>query len=155
MHFHLQCRPSLKYVHDASSIPHPPSDMCMSSEPNSTLLQPPSLELIYQLVVPKMASEWHTVGVLCGVSAEVLRVIREDDRDTTRCCSRMFESWLEKAPGTGNRPRAWSTLLEAVQSGYGAATREGIEAELLSWKPEGEGLAGTTRDKVSMHCSAR
>ena len=41
--------------------------------------------------------------------------------------------------------------LEAVQSGFGAATGEGIEAELRSGKPEGEGLAGTTRDKVSMH----
>ena len=129
--------------------------VCMSSEPNSALLQPPSLELIYRVVVPKMASKWHRVGVLCGVSVEVLSVIREDASDTTSRCSQMFESWLEKAPGTGNRPRTWSTLLEAVQSGYGAATSESIEAELRSWKPEGEGPAGTTRDKVSMHWSER
>ena len=46
-----------------------------------------------------------------------------------------------------------STLLEAVQSGHRAATREGIEAELHSGKLEGEGPAGTTGDKVSMHWS--
>ena len=97
-----------------------------------------------------MASEWHKVGVLCGVTAEVLRVIQEDASDTTRRCCRMFESWLEKAPGTGNKPRTWSTLLEAVQSGYGAATRVGIEAQLKLLRSEGEVLAETTRDKVGM-----
>ena len=102
-----------------------------------------------------MASEWHTVGVLCGVTAEMLRVIQEDVSDTTRRCSRMFESWLEKAPGTGNKPRTWSTLLDAVQSGYGAATRECIETELRSLRSEGERLAGTTQDKVGMHWSKR
>ena len=45
-----------------------------------------------------------------------------------------------------------STLLEAGQSGHGAATRVGFEAELRS---EGEVPAGTTRDKVSMHWSER
>ena len=115
-----------------------------------------------------MASEWHKVGALCGVTAEVLTVIREDTSDTTRCCCRMFESWLEKAPGTGNKPRTWSTLLKAVQSGYGAATEEGIEAELRSLKSEKEELAGnlvgevsagpleqagTTQEKVSMYWS--
>ena len=102
-----------------------------------------------------MASEWHSVGVLCGVTVEVLRVIQKDASDTTSHCRRMFESWLEKAPGTGNKPRTWCTLLEAVQSGYGAATREGIEAELRSLKLEEEVPAGTTRGKVGMHWSER
>ena len=43
-----------------------------------------------------------------------------------------------------------STLLEAGQSGCGAATRVGFEAELRS---EGEVPAGTTQDKVGMHWS--
>ena len=136
------------------SPPFPVHDL-ISESTSALLLQPPSLELIYHLVVPKMASEWHKVGVLCGVTVEVLKVIREDASDTTRRCSRMFESWLERAPGTGNKPRTWSTLLEAVQSGYGAATREGIEAELRSLKLEEEVPAGTIRDKVSMHWSER
>ena len=46
-----------------------------------------------------------------------------------------------------------STLLEAVQSGHGAATREGIEAELRLLKLEGEGPAGATQGKVGMHWS--
>ena len=102
-----------------------------------------------------MASEWHKVGVLCGVTTEVLRVIQKDASDTTSRCCRMFESWLEKTTGTGNKPRTWSTLLEAVQSGYGAATRESIEAQLKSLRSEGEGPAETTRDKVGMHWSER
>ena len=123
-----------------------------TSESNSAfLLQPPSLELIFRLVVPKMASEWYTVGVLCGVTVEKLRVIEKDASDTTGRCSRMFESWLLKAHGTGNMPRTWATLLEAVQSGYGAAIKEDIEADLRSWNPEGERLAATTGDKVSVH----
>ena len=123
-----------------------------TSESNSAfLLQPPSLELIFRLVVPKMASEWYTVGVLCGVTVEKLRVIEKDASDTTGRCSRMFESWLVKEHGTGKMPRTWATLLEAVQSGYGAAIKEGIEADLRSWNPEGERLAGTTGDKVSVH----
>ena len=53
------------------------------------------------------------------------------------------------------RARTCATQLEAVQSGFGAATREGIEAELWLGKPEGEGLAGTTRSRVSVHWSRR
>ena len=41
-----------------------------------------------------------------------------------------------------------STLLESVQTGYGAATRVGFGA----WM-EGEEPTGMTRDKVSMHWS--
>ena len=41
--------------------------------------------------------------------------------------------------------------MEVGQSGYGAATRENIEAELRSLMSEGEVPAWTTRDKVSMH----
>ena len=48
-----------------------------------------------------------------------------------------------------------STQLVVVQSGYGAAAREGSEVELRLRKPEGEGPAGTTQDKVSMHCIKR
>ena len=48
-----------------------------------------------------------------------------------------------------------STQPEAVQSGYGAATREDSDVELQSGKPEGEGPAGTTQDNVSMHWSER
>ena len=44
-----------------------------------------------------------------------------------------------------------STLMKVVQSTNGAATREGIEAELRSLKFERKGPAGTVRDKVSMH----
>ena len=53
------------------------------------------------------------------------------------------------------RTRTCATQLEVVQSGFGAVTGEGIEAELRSGKPEGEGLPGTIRDKVSMHWSER
>ena len=48
-----------------------------------------------------------------------------------------------------------STLPEVGQSGYGAATREGVEAELKSLKSEWEVPAGTTRDKVGMNWSER
>ena len=44
-----------------------------------------------------------------------------------------------------------STLLEGGQSGHGAATREGIEAELRLLKSEGEEPAGTTQGKVSIY----
>ena len=47
------------------------------------------------------------------------------------------------------------TQPEAVQSGYEAAARGGSEVELQSWKLKGEGSAGTTQDKVSMHWSER
>ena len=43
----------------------------------------------------------------------------------------------------GERARTCATQLEAVQSGFGAATREGIEAEL------------TRQDNVSVHWSER
>ena len=45
--------------------------------------------------------------------------------------------------------------MEAGHSGYGAATRKGIETELRSLKLEGEGPAGATRGKVGIHWSER
>ena len=47
------------------------------------------------------------------------------------------------------------TQLEAVESGYEAAARGSSEVELGLLKLKGEGPAGSTRDKVSMHWSER
>ena len=95
-----------------------------------------------------MSSKWHKVGILCGLTAQVLSAIQADNpANSEKCCSLMFESWLQKKPGGGDKPRTWATLLEAVQTCCKGATRESIEAELLLLDKHSE---GDVSDEVSI-----
>ena len=104
------------------------------------------MELITQEVVPRIAKEWHRVGMYCEITLENLEVIKTDAVNPIDCCSQMFEMWLRKAPGTGDKLRTWDTLLYAVQMGHGQQASEDIQLVLEQ--------ATATKDKVgrSEHC---
>lgn len=114
---------------------------------SALLQQAPSMELINQEVVSKIAEEWHPVGMYCGITYDYLGVIKTNSNvlNNSERCSQMLERWLRKAPGTGGKPRMWDTLLNAVEMGHGAQTREDIQTSLL------KAIEQATRDKVRIH----
>ena len=116
------------------------------------LQQPPTSALVTALVVPKLTDQWWTpVGLQCGISADILRTIcKEFPANTQTCCTRMFESWLQNTPGTGDMPRTWATVLEAVRIYYGEVVSDHITAELQSPAVEKFGV-----QLVNMHMSLR
>ena len=81
-----------------------------------------------------MAALWFPVGAQCGINKDVLCTIgKEFTGNPQSCCTRMFESWLQNTPGTGDMLRIWATVLEAVRMYYGEIVTECITAELQSW----------------------
>ena len=58
----------------------------------------------------------------------------------------MFKLWLQNTPGTGDMPRTWATVLEAVRMYYGEGVSDCITAELQSRTMKEFGV-----QPVSMH----
>ena len=111
------------------------------------LQQAPTHELITTLVVPKMAAQWFSVGLQWGINIDKLHAIgKEFPASAHNCCSQMFESWLQNTPGTGDMPRTWATVLEAVRKYYGEGVTDQITAELQSRTLKEFGV-----QSVSMH----
>ena len=97
------------------------------------LQQAPTHELITALVVPRMVAQWFPVGLQCGINTDILCTIcKEFPANTQNCCTQMFDSWLQNAPGTGDMPRTWATVLEAVRMYYKEVVTDHITAELQS-----------------------
>ena len=94
-----------------------------------------------------MAALWFPVGLQCGIITDVLCTIgKEFPGNTQSCCTQMFDSWLQKTPGTGDMPRTWTTVLEAVRMYYGEVVTDHIIAELQSRAGKEFGV-----QSVSMH----
>lgn len=97
------------------------------------LQQPPTPELVNQLMVSRIASKWFIIGTYCGIKDEALKDIERDNAgDVVKCCFQMFEFWLCKDPATEYHPRTWDTLLTAVKKAHGVQTYENIMCELLA-----------------------
>ena len=105
------------------------------------LQQAPTPEAITVLVVPKMAAQWLLVGLQCGINIDELHTIcKEFPASPQNCCTHMFGSWLQNLPGTGDMPRTWATVLEAVRTYYGEVVTDHIIAELQSQAVERFGV---------------
>ena len=61
---------------------------------------------------------WYTVGLQLGISQYNLETI-QTNKSTSHCFREMFSSWLNGEQHTGNKPRTWETLLQAVAAVFG------------------------------------
>ena len=94
------------------------------------LLSTPTLDELNQLVVWRVAAQWYEVGVFLEVGAAVLDTIRTDNLHNVRqACRDMFREWLSRGPGTGEQPRVWQSVLEAVRETVGEMVAGEIERE--------------------------
>ena len=66
------------------------------------------------------------------MEATILKTFKAtESHDVKLCCLEMFECWLQGSRGTGDLPRAWSTVLSAVEDSLGRDGADRIERALL------------------------
>ena len=107
-----------------------------SEAPLNPLLFVPTLDELNQLVVWRVAAQWYEVGVFLEVGAAVMNTIRTDNLHNVRqACRDMFHEWLSGGPGTGEQPRVWQSVLEAVRETVGKEVAAEIERETVDPSP--------------------
>ena len=78
--------------------------------------EPPSSEKVLKLVGNYIYSKTITFGVFLGIDTNVLDAVRKDNPvDLKECFVKLCSSWLNKKEGTGDKPRTWRTVIEAVR----------------------------------------
>ena len=121
----------------------------LSPCPDAAYLQdPPSLEVLCRLVVPRVSSRWDYVGLQLGVSPERLDVIEGEHKRKDDCCTAMFKEWLQGAPGTRNKKRSWESVLCAVETGHGTTAEKEIRKGLREVVAQPDYQAAALSDKV-------
>ena len=71
---------------------------------------------LYQLVGKHIYSSWYEFAVHIGVSSNVRQAIkRQNHNECKQCMMELCAKWLEKASGTGKKPRTWNTILKATE----------------------------------------
>ena len=90
----------------------------------------PTLFDLLRHVVPAIAARWKMVGRDLGVERKVLNTVRYTERRAEGCAMELLAKWLHRAPGTGDQPRTWHSLLGTIETVIGPGEKERIEAEL-------------------------
>ena len=86
-------------------------------------------------MVHHVAADWYRLGLFLGVEARVLDTVKTNcSKDATEACTAMLGKWLHGAPGTGEKKKEWSTLLEAVGEAIGSEILKTIQKNLSEFK---------------------
>ena len=104
-----------------------------SPEPSPSLvLSTPTLNELNQLVVWRVAANWHSLGLSLGVEPTVLASVRADHRgDVEGACRDLLCRWLSRGPGTGEQPRVWLSILTAIRETVGETIADEVEREAV------------------------
>ena len=79
-----------------------------------------------------MAAQWYALGLSLGVEPAVLDAIQpEPPHNVRQACLDMFHEWLSRGPGTGEQPRVWQSVLEAVKEIIGEKVAGEVEREMI------------------------
>ena len=73
----------------------------------------PTLKLLNKLVKRSVTTKWYDLGVelLAEEDVQALNEIqRNNPRDVSTCCTKMFQLWLERQPDA-----SWSQLIQALR----------------------------------------
>ena len=90
----------------------------------------PSLFDLLKHVIPTIAAQWKMVGYALGVQHQVLNIVQYNERGVEDCAMELLARWLYRAPGTGDQPRTWHSVLGAVETVIGPGEKGQIEAKL-------------------------
>ena len=100
--------------------------------PINPLLSTPSLNELNQLVVCHVAAQWNPLGLTLGVESGVLAIINANHPcDVEGACRDLFHRWLSRGPGTGEQPRVWQCVLEAIKVAVGETVAGDIERKTV------------------------
>ena len=73
----------------------------------------PTIKLLNKLVKKSVATKWYDLGIelLDDESLKALDEIQKNNpRDTSMCCTKMFQLWLERQPDA-----SWRQLIQALR----------------------------------------
>ena len=70
----------------------------------------------------KLDAKWRHFGTFLRVEFQIMEIIETSKRGQPGdCMLELLNRWTSKEDGTGNLPRTWQTVLDAVKkSGHGA-----------------------------------
>ena len=96
----------------------------------------PSSEKILKLVGNYIYSKTLTFGVFLGIDTNVLDAVRKDNPvDLKECFVKLCSNWLNKEEGTGDKPRTWRTVIEAVREcEYPEEAARAVEQLILGYR---------------------
>ena len=96
------------------------------SAPKDKSIPSLSLPALRQDVLPIAADKWDSFGVLLGVQPPVIHTVStEHPTDFKAACEEILMRWLAYDDGTGDRPREWSTIIDALEkTGFGEEAEE-------------------------------
>ena len=60
-------------------------------------------------------AEWRKFGTYLRVQPAVMNSIHEDKSNVRACMLQLVEKWLAHENGTGDLPRTWKTVVQAVK----------------------------------------
>ena len=61
-------------------------------------------------------ARWRKFGTLLGVSHDTMEIIDQDNPGkSTDCLLALVGKWMSGETGTGNLPRNWTTVVEAME----------------------------------------
>ena len=63
----------------------------------------------------QLDDKWWSFGTYLYVKPFVMGGISKDNSDVETCILRLLDKWLDHENGTGDRPRTWQTVVEAVK----------------------------------------
>ena len=102
-------------------------NLCMFS----IVMQCHSSSIIYIDVLKALNHQldalWREFGTFLYVDRAVMEGIKKDTSNVSACMLHLVEKWLYHEDGTGNRPRTWDTVVQAVKD-----TGNGLLAEQLA-----------------------
>ena len=81
----------------------------------SSSLSPVSTDILARLN-HRLDAKWRHFGTFLGVEYQVMEAIqRENGGSPADCMLDMLGKWTSCLAGTGNLPRTWQTIVDAVQ----------------------------------------
>ena len=75
----------------------------------------------------QLDSDWREFGTFLYVTPSIMDGISKDNSHVKSCMLRLVEKWLVCENGTGDLPRTWQTVVQAVKN-----TGKGLLAEQLA-----------------------
>lgn len=84
------------------------------------------------MAVPRVAAKWYDLGLQLGFRDFRLNTIRSNYGNVEDHCRELFSAWLNGERFSGDLPRTWAALLNAIKQVSGTDVMEEIEAELSS-----------------------
>ena len=91
-----------------------------------------SLPSLKHHIVHTVASKWRSFGTYLGVEHACLQMFKSNHpTDCGRACEEMLKLWLAKDTGTGDRPRTWATVIDALEEEGYRAQAQALRDRLL------------------------